>query len=135
MKRIISLALVCVLLVGVVFALASCGSLSGTYTYEQNGMKMSYKFSGKNVSMITEIGDEKYTIEGTYELNDDETKITVTPDADSVKTYLVDMGMIEDADDISDEDLQEFIDEIAEEQSFEKGDGFVKIGGMKFDKQ
>lgn len=67
MKKIISSILVCVLLVGVMFSLVSCGNnLSGTY----EGMLFDLKFSGSKVTVM--VGDKELT--GTYEIKtDDET--------------------------------------------------------------
>ena len=46
MKKIISALLVCVLLVGCMFALASCGkTLSGTYEAKIIGTGVSYEFN------------------------------------------------------------------------------------------
>ena len=67
MKKIISSILVCVLLVGVMFSLVSCGNnLSGTY----EGKLFDLKFSGSKVTVI--VGETELT--GTYEIKtDDET--------------------------------------------------------------
>ena len=64
MKRIISSALVCVLLLGVMFTLVSCGGLSGTY----EGKLFDLKFSGNKVTVIA--GDKELT--GTYEIEKDD---------------------------------------------------------------
>ncbi len=78
MKKIISLLLVCVLLVGCVFTLASCGALSGEYKESITG-NIVYKFSGNSFTMTIDniIGDDT-VVEGTYEVNEDEGKITFT---------------------------------------------------------
>ena len=64
MKRIISSALVCVLLLGVMFTLVSCGGLSGTY----EGKLFDLKFSGNKVTVIA--GDKE--LAGTYEIEKDD---------------------------------------------------------------
>ena len=79
MKRIISIALVCVMLMGCVFALASCGGgLSGEYKESITG-NIVYKFSGSKYTQTIDniIGDDT-VIEGTYEINKDEGKIIFT---------------------------------------------------------
>ena len=82
MKGIISALLVCVLLVGVVFALASCGkTLSGKYEAEANlgitTVNYTYEFKGSKVTATVKstnfLGQvESVTVEGTYEIEDDE---------------------------------------------------------------
>ena len=58
MKKVISMTLVCVLLLGCVFALASCGkTISGTYELalsEDN--KTTYEFSGRKVTKTVTAG-------------------------------------------------------------------------------
>ena len=43
MKKIVSLALVCVLLLGCVFALASCGNISESYAEKVNPLFLSFR--------------------------------------------------------------------------------------------
>ncbi len=80
MKKTISMLLVCALLVGCVFVLASCGAISGTYV-DPTG-NVSYKFSGSSVVKTTDnlFGDD--TVEkGTYVVETDENDnktITIT---------------------------------------------------------
>ncbi len=64
MKKIVSALLVCVLLVGCVLTLVSCGGLSGTYS---NAL-CDLKFSGNKVTAI--VGEDE--IEGTYEIKEKE---------------------------------------------------------------
>ena len=67
--RILAVAMVAVMLC---LVLASCGNkLSGTYSAEQMGIKVSYTFKGDKVTMKA-MGTE---IEGTYEIKDDEITI------------------------------------------------------------
>ena len=83
MKRILSALLVCVLLVGCVFALASCGkTLSGEYKESLTG-NVVYKFSGSKYTMTVDniIGDDT-VVEGKYEINEEDGKITFTYEAD-----------------------------------------------------
>lgn len=79
MKKIISLALVCVLMLGCVFTLASCGkTLSGDY---QDSLKVTtYSFKGNKVTLTIDniIGDDT-VIEGKYEIGEnDEGKTVIT---------------------------------------------------------
>ncbi len=54
MKKTLSLILVCVLLLGTVITLVSCGkTISGTYSLGD----VSYKFSGSNYTKTTKIAD------------------------------------------------------------------------------
>ena len=63
MKKIISVTLVCVMLLGCVFALASCGkTLSGKYG--------AFEFSGNDVTYTGALTGGSY--EGTYEIGEDE---------------------------------------------------------------
>ena len=79
MKKIISALLVCVLLVGCVLALASCGKMiSGTYKDPTGNVQ--YKFSGNKVTKTTDklIGDDE-VIEGKYSITEaDDGSMTIT---------------------------------------------------------
>lgn len=80
MKKIISAILVCVVMVGSIFALVSCGkSLSGEYEDVLTG-NVTYEFGafGKVTKTVDNIiGDDTVT-EGKYEINDAGDKITFT---------------------------------------------------------
>ena len=95
MKKVISMTLVCVLLLGCVFALASCGkTISGTYELalsEDN--KTTYEFSGRKVTKTVTAGLLGYTktetVEGKYEINeveDGKFEITFTWDVEGEET-------------------------------------------------
>mgnify|MGYP003291418778 CR=1 FL=1 len=91
MKKIISTILVCVLLVGSIFTLASCGkSVSGTYEADLVVSKVTYEFGmfGK-VTCTTDpiVGDTtvkegKYKI---YEAGENEFKIAFTWEGDEAE--------------------------------------------------
>lgn len=83
MKKIISAVLVCVLLMCCVFALASCGKLSGTYKDAAN--ITTFEFSGSKVTLrIDNIIGEDTVLEGKYEITEDEEgKQTITFTFDS----------------------------------------------------
>ena len=76
MKRIISTILACALLVGVIFTLVSCGGLSGTY----EGTLFDLKFKGDNVTIIVGEGDNKSELKGTYEIEENDGKKTISFD-------------------------------------------------------
>ena len=115
MKRIISTLLVCVLLLGCVFTLASCGKrLSGSYSHKEEAYGQSVEsvltFKGKTVTIETKItvagNTTTNSIEGTYEIDDDKIKITFEEDGES----------------------------ITQDLDFEKGKGYIKIDDTKYDK-
>ena len=126
MRKIISSVLVCVLLVGSVFALASCGAVSGTYSYTILGEEVArLKFSGSNVSVLME-GEDGYEVvaEGTYEVVKDEN------DKQTVSFDFIDEGEGEEENVAL--KIIDFI--LGAKVSFEKGDGYIKIAGKKFEK-
>lgn len=102
--KILSFLLVVVVLM---FTLASCGSrLSGTYeTDEVLGSKTSYTFDGNEVTIKITIIGVSTELTGTYAIEDDEITFTFGEDEDA-KTY-------------------------SGTHSFEKGDGYIKIGDTK----
>ena len=66
MKKTLSLLLVCVLLVGCIFSLASCGkTLSGTYKADVVVGGTSYTFSGSKVTLTAEVLGFEKSFEGT----------------------------------------------------------------------
>ena len=107
--------LVAVLLVGCVFALASCGKrLSGKYELDAVVASKTYEFKGKNVTITYEAFGQDATIEGTYSIaENDEGDLEIT------FTF---------ADD------EEGADEYEGTFKFEEGDGYIKIAGVKYKK-
>ena len=87
MKKIISLALVCVLLVGAALALASCGKmLSGKYEADVGVAGAKYEFSGKKVTITVQVLGFEKSYEGTYKIGEnDDGKETITFDFDENK--------------------------------------------------
>ena len=80
MKKIISALLVCVLLVGCVFALASCGkTLSGTYSAGGDTLDTSYAFKGNKVTITYKVLGFSKEIKGTYEIttNDEDKDVII----------------------------------------------------------
>ena len=114
MKRIISTILVCVLLLGCVFTLASCGkTLSGTYSADLAIAKVSYefKFGGKVTLTVDPIIGDTSTYEGKYEVIDDTNEITL---------------IFEDAD------AKEYGGTSSFTTGEEEGVKYIKIGGVKY---
>ena len=133
MKRILSVVLACALLVGCVMIFASCG-LSGTYEKSVIGISTTYQFSGSKVTVVNEaLGDFETVCSYKIE-KDDEGKETLVL---TVKEYKYEgdsntvAGIVADLN----EELAEAEDGIVTKHSFEKGDGFIKIDGVKFEKK
>ena len=119
MKRIISTILVCVLLLGCVMTLASCGKmLSGTYSAKTElfgqSVETSYTFKGNKV-----IAEVKATVLGNVETESKEGKYSI--DGDEITFTFEEDG-----------------EEKTETYTFEKGeDGdtkFIKIAGVQYNK-
>ncbi len=113
MKKIVSSVLVCVMLLGCIFALASCAKqLNGTYKSDELlGSYTTFTFEGNKVSLkLTVMGfTSDKAIEGTYKIEDGK--------------IAFDFGDNEDADDFS------------EPMDFEEATDYIKIGGTTYFKQ
>lgn len=132
MKKIISIALTLCLVVGVMCALTSCfggGIPSGTYSIE--GFKevdlAECKVSGSKIIYTVESDETKIDITFNYEVKED--KITVTYEGNNYEgdSYII-KGLL-----ITAEAGLKLA--FAGEKSFEKGDGYFKIGEVKFVKE
>lgn len=119
MKRIISIALVCVLLVGAALSLASCGKvLSGKYSLEAFGLEtVAFNFSGNRVSLVL-LSQEDDAISGTYEIKENEKGNTV---------IVFDFG--------GDEEADEYEGELSFSEGEEDGVKYIKIAGVKYNKK
>ena len=113
MKKIISTALMFVILVGSVFALASCALLSGTYKDTISGTT-TLEFSGDTVRITTALGQ----YEAKYEIKDEDGEKTIS------FTY----------EDTAKESIQ-FRGTQAFSEGTEDGVSYIKIGGFKYEKQ
>ena len=91
MKKITSLLLVCVLLIGCVFALASCVFSAGPITiisgdYKADLALAKYTLSFSPLGSVTVVEDpvlgSSNTYEGKYKVNSDTMEITLTWDGD-----------------------------------------------------
>ena len=114
MKKIISTLLVCVLLLGCVLTLGSCSKfLMGEYELDALVGSVKYEFKLTKVEITVEVLGQDTAFEGTYKIAENEkgeTEITFTfEDDEKAKEY-------------------------AGTFSFEKGDGYIKIGGVKYNK-
>lgn len=118
MKKIISTVLVCLLLVGSLLTLASCGKMiTGKYEYDGLLRDKTIEFGmfGKvTLTVDPELSDKEYVYEGKYELNEAGDKITLT---------------FEDAD------AEEFCGTFDFEQVSSSTDGdYIRIGIEKYEK-
>ena len=86
MKRKIALVLA---LCFVVSLLASCGSsLSGTYTAESFGSKLTYTFSGNDVKLsVSVFGMQAVTVNGTYKIDGNSITLTFGGEEAEAKQY------------------------------------------------
>ena len=110
MKKVISSLLVCVMLLSCVLVLASCEkTLAGTYEGTGFGFTTSYTFKGDDVNIKYSAGGFSYSFDGKYEIKDN--KITITFEGDNEKAN----------------SLEGTFD-------FEEGDGYIKIGLVKYTK-
>lgn len=118
MKRVFSLAAVILVFALMMSVLASCApTISGTYYAGDKKVTKTYtefSFSGKNVTMKSyALGTLVWETEATYKLNSDKTQITIElPEGakEGAKPY-------------------------SGELSFEEGDGYIKIGLIKYTKE
>ena len=112
MKKLLSAVLVCLLLVGTMLSLVSCGnSLSGTY----EGLLFDLKFKGSKVTII--VNDEE-VLTGTYEIEKENDKMTISFD-------FVDEDEATDAE----KEVLELIDAIlGQKLAFTEDGDTIKIG-------
>ena len=122
MKKTISAVLVCVLLLGCVFALTSCGkTLSGTYEFKvTDDIKTTYEFSLNKFTKTITTGVLGYTkddiVEGKYEIKEIEEnqfEITFTWEADGA----------------------EKTETVAFSEGEENDVAYIKLGGIKYTKK
>lgn len=110
-KTFVRIAAVAVLVVMLACSLVACGGLSGTYaTDETLGSGVSYTFKGKEVTIEVKVLGFTTELVGEYSIDDD--KITFTFDEDE-------------------EDASKYEGSF----DFEKGDDYIKIGGIKYEKE
>lgn len=108
MKNIVRIAAVALVIVMLAATLASCGGLSGTYETGLLGQTVAYEFKGSKVTITVTLLGTVNSIEGKYKVSGDE--ITFEFDDDDADKY---EGTF----------------------TFEKGDDYIKIAGVKYNKQ
>lgn len=104
--RVSALALVIVMLTAV---LASCGGPSGTYEAEVLGQGLSYTFKGSKVTIKVKLLGTVTSFEGKYKIDGEEITFTFEDEDDGADKYSGTM-------------------------TFEQGDDYIKIGGVKYTK-
>ncbi len=117
-----SLRIVAALLVALTLCLclASCGNtLKGTYTADFAGTGTKLVFDGKDVTISYIVaGKELASIDATYEIKDDEITFKFV-EADGEEKSM----------------LEELAEELEKPVSFEKGDDYIKIADVKYEKE
>ena len=134
MKKLLSLVLALALLCGCMFTLASCGGgLSGEYKAEVSvsdaledvfpdlnlgnlaKASVTYNFSGKKVTatlLVSVLGIEKtHAVNGTYEIKDADDAKNIVFTFETEDSYFT-----------------------STTHTFAKGDGFIEISGLKYEK-
>ena len=118
MKKIVRITALVLVIATFACLLASCGGLSGTYSAEMFGTGLELEFKGNKVYYtVKAAGLSLDPIEGKYSIKGD--KITFTFDADKIEN----------------EEIKAMVKEMNAEATFEKGDDFIKIDGVKFTKK
>ena len=124
MKKTVSAILVCLLIVGSLFALVSCSkTLSGTYKGEVNlaitSVYTEAEFTGKVVKFTSGIGNLASITEATYEIvtNEDQTMSITFTYAEDQTPHSVFNGTKTFAEGV------------------ENGVSYIKIGGVRLDRQ
>lgn len=118
MKKFVKVIALVLALVTLTTVLASCGGLSGKYEAISFGTGSVMEFKGSKVIITYKaLGEDVGTIEGKY----------------SVKGDVITFEF--STDDIENDLFEDFVEKLNDvEHSFEKGDDFIKIGGVKYTK-
>lgn len=108
MKNIVRIAAVALVIVMLAATLASCGGLSGTYEASVIGTGATYTFKGSKVTIQAKALGSNVgdAIEGTYKISGDQITITIEGDSQYSGTF-----------------------------DFEKGEDYIKIGVVKYNKK
>lgn len=118
MKKFVKITALVLVIATFACLLASCGGLSGTYSAEMFGTGVEMEFKGNKVYYtIKAVGFSSEPIEGKYSIKGDKIKFEFN------------------ADKIENETIKEAVEEMEAEASFEKGDDYIKIDGVKFTKK
>ncbi len=117
MKTTVRVVAVTMALLMVTLLFAACGNtLSGEYTKKGLIENTTLKFSGSNVTITC--GDVE--LKGTYEIEDDKITIEIPESEDDAALDTV---------------VKTFLNELLGEQSFEKTDDGIEIGGVEYTKK
>lgn len=120
MKKVLSLVLAVAVLATLCLSLASCGKkLSGKYSADVLGTGTTMTFDGKNVKIgftVTLLG-EIASVDATYKIKGD----TITFE-------------FADEEEVSNSSAKKVIETLEEPVSFEEGDDYIKINGVKYEK-
>ena len=120
MKKTISMLLVCALLIGCVFALASCAkTLSGKYELGSNVLGTSYEFNGNKVTITYKVLGFEKTAAATYEIKKNDA-------GEEVIVIALDTGAEDSAD--------EYAGEFSFIEGKEGDTSYIKIGGVQYNK-
>ena len=84
MKKLISASLTCLLVVGLLLSISSCGAMTGTYREVTTGIGVKFSPFGK-ISLLDSDGD--LIVKGEYEIEDDDgdRKIDIDFDDDDLE--------------------------------------------------
>ena len=109
MKKLTKVIALAVVVAMACLALASCGGLSGKYELDALVGSKTYEFKGNKVTITAEVVGFEKTFEGKYKIvkDGDEQKIEFT---------------------FEDKDAEEYKGSF----SFEKGEDYIKIGGVTY---
>lgn len=120
MKNLVKVMAVMLVLVMAVACLASCGKkLSGEYKLDALVGSSTYNFSGSNVEITYEIAGFEKTIEGKYEIGENN-------EGKSIITFTFDEN---------EEDADKYEGEFSFSEGEENGVKYIKIAGAKYIKQ
>ena len=122
MKKTVRILALVMALATVLCVFAACGTtLSGTYSNVEEVLGIEsgarIEFSGKKFEMTLIVLGQEATLEGTYKIKDD--KITFTFDEDEIENDWV----------------KEAVEDMTDSVDFKKGDDYIKIGGVKYEKE
>ena len=114
LKKVIVIALAALML----FSLASCAKkLSGTYTADKWGTGTKMVFDGNKVTVsATLLTEELASVSGTYEIKDNQITFNFVDENASAE-------------------LNDVLEAISGTHSFEEGEGYIKIGDVKYTKE
>ena len=130
MKKVLSTILVCVLIVGSLLALSSCGRISGTYEGSLNlgfaAYTVTYSFNGNNVEITSQLTSQigslnPSVVNATYVVEEKE---------DGTMTITFDYGDAEAADGMEEGGVA-----LPFAEGTENGETYIKIAGIKYIKK